>query len=345
MRHVVSSFFPFFLFSFLAAQEQSPPKANPLTAQASAKLASGDREGACRDALQAALQDPSDENALGLAKLSCEKLKTNLKFQGLKPQRHELAPEKAASPATEPEAARPDEELGGSAVSIPPPPAGRLVVEVTSYGKTLEAQDAVQRGRHAEAAQAAAAAIALDGRNLRAYALLAAAQQSLGRADKALETAQAGLQVNPKSSALLKGKAAAQIKLGDFKGALESSEAAVGVNATDPMAHVLKALALGRLAEREAMFAALRTACALEPAYEGLLIEAQNNREGAGEPFVLPGEARPRAVLAAKRAGLRGSLKEKFLFMGLLLGLAVVFVLLGHSLLVYWTRSTTPPNP
>lgn len=332
-----------FLSCRLSAQEAAAPKVNPLTAQASAKLAAGDRDGACRDALQAALQDPSDENALSLAKLSCEKLKTNLKFQGLKVQRHELAPEKAAAA---PELKKEEEGLGDSAVSIPPPPAGRLVVEVTSYGKTLEAQDAAQRGRYAEAARAAAEAVALDGRNLRAYALLAAAQQALGKPDKALETAQAGLRVNPKSAALLKSRAAAQIKLDDFKGALESAEAAVGANATDPMAHVLKAFALGRLGEREAMLAALRTASALEPAYERLLIEAQNRGKGAVEPFVLPGQAEAKASAAAvKHTGSKGSLKDKFLFMGILLALAVVLVLLGHSLLVYWTRPPTPPNP
>jgi Flp pilus assembly protein TadD len=330
------SFTLLLLAGALAAQEEPALSTNSLTGRASAKFAAGDREGACQDAMRAALENPSDDKALGIAKLTCGKARTNLKFQGLKIQRHEIAPEKESSPSRQEQAVGPKEP---GAVVIPAVPTGSVAVEVTSYGKTVEAQDAAHRGRYAEAAAAASAAVSLEPRNMRAHVLLAETHRALGEPRKSLEAAEAGLKVNPENLSLLKNKAAAQIELGDFKAAVEASELALKANSTDPLAHALRAFALGRLGDRVGMISALRTASALDPAYERLFIEAQNSEEGAQTPFVLPGQARAKAVgPAARRKTPEDRLKKKLLFLGLLLVLVVIGALLVQSLVAYWTR-------
>lgn len=335
------SFALLFLAGASAAQEEPALSTNSLTGLASAKFAAGDREGACQDAMRAALENPSDDKALGIAKLTCGKARANLKFQGLKIQRHEIAPEKASSPSPA-SPSRQEQGVGPKepgAVVIPAVPAGRVAVEVTSYGKTVEAQDAASRGRYAEAAAAASMAVSLEPRNMRAHVLLAETHRALGEPQKSLEAAEAGLRVNPENLSLLKNKAAAQIELGDFKGAAQASDLALKANATDPLAHALRAFALGRLGDRVGMISALRTASALDPAYERLFIEAQNSEEGARTPFVLPGQARAKAAgPAARRKTPEDRLKKKLLFLGLLLVLVVIGALLVQSLVAYWTR-------
>lgn len=288
--------------------------------------------------MQAALQNPSDEKAAGLAKLACGKIKTNFKFQGLNIQRHEISPEKKAAPQALQPTSR-QQDLGGSVAAIPAVAPGSVSVGATSYDKTIEAQDAAVRGRSAEAAAAASEAIALDPRNTRAYALLAAAWEAQGEWERSLEAARAGLKINAASPALLKSKALAQIQLGDFKGALDASDSALKANATDPMAHVLRAFTLGRLGDRIGMIDALRTASALDPVYERLFIEAQNSKEDSLTPFTLPGQERvkaPNPLESRKTAGNRP--QKKIFFLGLLLALAVVGALFVQSLAAYWAR-------
>lgn len=341
---------------FARAQSVDPitgQKINPVLARAAKAFQAGDMEAACADATEAAKQDPSDQKAGGLAKLACEKMKNGLKFKGLTIQRHPIGPQPQDSRPPAPGSAQLQPQMGqegnaspnvgaapqdvGSApVVIPATPLNTIKEEVTSYGKTIEAQDQINRGHYAEAISAAALAITLDPRNMRAHVILAAAYHDSGEPQKSFDAAEAGLKVNPENLALLKNKSAAQIKLGDFAGAVATAELALKTNATDPLPHALRAFALGRKGDRDAMFNALKTASALDPAYERLLLQAEKSKEDSLNPFDLPGEVQARpAGLPLHKKPSEDRVKKMFLFFVLLIVFAVVVVMLLYSLISY----------
>lgn len=342
---------------------------DPLMKKAAALLEAGDREGACAAARQASANKPGDANAAGMAKLACDKRQGNFQLDTSKMKRHDIDPSKHRDQAAggndltqrkaqsqmgnfqqptgsqaQPGGFDPQsgQKIGGrefdeAKVAIPTVALGSIQPVATSYDKTMSAQDKINQGNYADAAVYAEEAISLDPKNVRAHVLMTAALEADDRHEEALKAANAALTLAPQNVTLLKAKAKASAKLKDFDGAVAAAESALAVNATDAMALVLKAYALGKKGDTDAMLNALKTAAALDPSYERMLLEAQNGSPVPDEPFVLPGDGKPRqqqGVRRVKKEDPNRNLKV-MLFLGGVFALFIIGGMLLYSLVQY----------
>ena len=334
------------------ARAQDEAAVAPLTARAIKEFAQGDKAAACADGQAALAQNPADEKALGIVKMTCgEKAidKMDFKKKAEKPEaekKDDLKP-KPFSARTGPAAPQPGQPQAGAANppegSAPPPgealpsevvgsgPAGPGIRdEATTYDKLEESRSLLAQGKPAEAAEAARRAVELQPRNRQAYETLAESDRQLRNYKQALYDAEQGLKTFPNDADLLKNKIFALNKEGDFKAALETAEKALTLHSTDAVLLALKAYAMGRLGDREGMLKELVTAAALDPNFEPLLLQAR--AAAGGEPFLMPGDSReaPRQAPQPKRS--RPSTQGLAIFGGLIVLLLLILGLLATSL-------------
>lgn len=333
------------------SQDPSQAPLSPAAQRASQLLKDGDRAAACQEAQRAAQEAPGDARVIGLVKLACDKGQgafvfkstgTGHRYDIIQGQPAQGGPSEQLRPGPRPgpqpgqpgqpgmpASGEPDLEHGK--VAVPATPLATIEHQPTSYEKTVSAQDDLNHGRFAEAATGAEAAISLDPNNQRAYALLAVARHSAGEYQQALEAAERGLKLNPLNQTLLRAKTAATLKKGDYDQAIANADELLKTYATDGLVMVFKAYALGKKGDRDAMLNTLKTAAALDPAYEMVLIEAQNRDPEDGEPFAIPGDRKPKpkAAVVLRKEDPNRNLKIA-LFLG---GVFVFFMICG--LLLY----------
>lgn len=328
---------------------QDPPQTplSPAAQRASQLLKEGDRAAACQEAQRAAQEAPGDSRVVGLVKLACDKGQgafvfkttgTGHRYDIIQGQPAQGAPNEQLRPGPKPgpqpgqpgmpSSGEPDLEHGK--VAVPATPLATIEHQPTSYERTVSAQDDLNHGRFAEASAGAEMAISLDPKNQRAYALLAVARHSAGEYEKALDAAEQGLKLNPLNQTLLRAKTAATLKKGDYDQAIANADELLKTYATDGLVMVFKAYALGKKGDRDAMLNTLKTAAALDPAYEKVLIEAQNSDPEGGEPFEIPGDRKPKPKAAVV---LRKDDPNRQLKIALFLGGVFVFFMICGLLL------------
>ncbi len=250
----------------------------------------------------------------------------------------------AAPPASDfgpaPSGANGDEGVLAGTFATPPAGPG-MREQPTSLEKLQESQSYANTGKLAEAIEAARQSIRLDPRNRRAWAMLASLDGDAGFHKQSLAVAEEGLKLIPNDPALLKSKAYAEIKLDVATAAVASADQLLQINPTDAAALVLKAYAQGKSGDKEGMTASLKTAAALDPSFETLLVQSQNAPAG-GAPFLLPGDRpEPQARAAVTRGRKARPSKALMLALGaLIIILLVVLVLLAQAI----AHRRTPPS-
>ena len=323
----------------LAQDGEKPGQApiSPLTTRAAQEFSQGNKDAACADAQAALRQNPADDKALGISKMTCgEKPISRMEYQK-RPSRPDLAetnivPKKPSGAQANPDRSAPSGEAVPAQVVSAGPAGPGIREEPTTYDKLMEAQSLLTQGRPAEAAAAARRAVELQPRNRRAYDALAAAYRQLRSYKQVIYVADLGLKTFPNDADLLQNKIFALNKEKDFKAALKAADQALAVYATDPLLHALRAFALGRSGDREGMRQALGIAAALDPSFEPLLREAQKAPPD-GEPFLMPGDAREPTQKAARLKTEGPQLQGLIIFGGLIVLLLVILGLLGTGLM------------
>ncbi len=285
----------------------------PLTARAVQEFSQGQKAAACADSQSALQQDPTDERALGISKLTCGAKPIDDMDLKKRPQREPEEPSENIklkifpTPAASGQGAAAGGTTGETTPSqiIDAAPTGpSLQDQPTTYDKLLEAQSWLAQGRPSEAAAAAQRAVELQPHNRRAFDALAESYRQLRNYPQLLYVAEFGLRTFPNDPDLLKNKVFALIKSKDYPAALATAEQALVLHTTDPVLLALKAYALGRSSDRGGMIKALETAAALDPNLEPLLLDARRSTPDS-EPFLLPGDSRKasRPAPAPRRSG------------------------------------------
>ena len=332
----------------LAAQALSP-----LAARAVKEFSQGQKAAACADSQSALQQDPTDERALGISKLTCGAKPIDDMDLKKRPQREpeeqseNIKLKTVPAPAASGQGAAAGGTTGETTPSqvIEAAPAGpSLQDQPTTYDKLLEAQSWLAQGRPSEAAEAARRAVELQPHNRRAFDALAESYRQLRNYPQLLYVAELGLQTFPNDPDLLKNKVFALIKSKDYTAALATAEQALMLHTTDPVLLALKAYALGRSGDRGGMIKALETAAALDPNLEPLLLDARRSAPD-GEPFLLPGDSREasRPSPAPRRSG--PALFGLAAFGGLIVLLLFIFGLLITNLCKKERPGPPPAEP
>ena len=355
------------LSSALRAEDSRPPL-NPLTAKAITEFQAGDKAAACADSSAALAQNPLDKSALGISKMTCgEKAINNKDFQAKpddseKTEKTDLKPKPFSGKANGPQEPQPPPpqpegslqgqsgsglETGGlpaenipSQVITASPSGPALRDQPTTYDKLMESQSLLAEGKLVEAADAARRAVELQPKNRRAFGAWAEATRQMRNYDAVLSVTDLGLKSFPNDLDLLKNKIFALNKKKDYAAAIALADQALALYATDATLLTLKAYALGRSGDHDGMVKALETACALDPNFEPLLMDARKSKDG--EPFIMPGDSKeePKTGIPVKRE--RAPINGLLIFGGLLvlLGILAALAVLG----VFKRSEPEPPS-
>jgi tetratricopeptide (TPR) repeat protein len=342
------------LAALLAAQDQQVVL-NPNTARAIQEFQAGNKAAACASAGMALAQNPDDEKALGISRMTCgskaidgKDYKERPDEEAQKTEKTDLKPKPFSGKANEPQGQQPQQREGQPGVSrdglvtgglpgenIPsdvitaPPSAPGVQDQPTSFDRLSEAQRLLALGKPAEAALAAREAVRLQPRNRRAFDAWAEACRELRDYDAVMAVTGLGLKTFPNDADLLKNRVFALNKKKDYAAAVALADEALVLHATDAALLALKAYALGRSGDQEGMVRTLETAAALDPNFEPLLLDARASKDG--EPFLMPGdmkeEPKPGMPVKRERAPVTGLL----IFGGLivLLGILAALILTG----------------